>query len=277
MINLIIWSKDRACQLHLLLESLTYHAPCLFNINIIYKASNEAYKAGYDKVKKKFKYHIFLDRKVNWIEETDGICNPTRQLINDQLENHTCFSTDDMVFYKKVEGLVEFALPKYYTEVFSFRLGENTIVQDCHTGELQPPLNNCYRSQNFVFWNCNKYHPFSNYGYPLALDTHVFKKEFAKYLVNAVEWKTSNELESKWQSPEIRSNAIYMSSFFQSVAVNIPMNNHSKITRFGEQFYYSTEKLNELYLNGECIDLYSIHNTNIIGCHQEIELNFRKL
>ena len=47
MIDCLIFSKDRACQLHLLLDSLAANAPGLFSeIGILYKATTkESYEA----------------------------------------------------------------------------------------------------------------------------------------------------------------------------------------------------------------------------------------
>ena len=52
MINGLIVSKNRACQLRLLLESISVNAPSLLNeVLIIYASSNEKFARGYDKLK----------------------------------------------------------------------------------------------------------------------------------------------------------------------------------------------------------------------------------
>ena len=267
MINLIVWSKDRACQLHLLLESIKKNAP-VFKTSIIYKTSNEDYLKGYQKL-----MGLFPDS--NFIVEED-MTQQTRELVKEDF-SHVCFSTDDQVFYRPMPCNPEHALPRQDGEIFSFRLGYNTIVQNCHTGDLQTPLNKVSKVEDFIFWCANSYHPFSNYGYPLALDTHVFTRSFADWLIHAINWRTTNELESGWQHRDIRGRALFMCSYKKSISVNIPMNNHSQITRHGETHGYSTEFLNESYLNGDVIDLEAIGRESIVGCHQEIPLKFRKL
>ncbi len=54
MINAIIFSKDRASQLRLLLYSIQKNAPHAFNLNVIYTSSNEEFKQGYEKLKDEF-------------------------------------------------------------------------------------------------------------------------------------------------------------------------------------------------------------------------------
>jgi hypothetical protein len=50
-INSIIFSKDRASQLHLLINSLYKNAPGIFNLNVLYTFSNEDFEKGYEKLK----------------------------------------------------------------------------------------------------------------------------------------------------------------------------------------------------------------------------------
>ena len=51
MINALILSKDRACQLRLLFDSIKKYAPNLFNqITVIYIGSDDEFRQGYDKL-----------------------------------------------------------------------------------------------------------------------------------------------------------------------------------------------------------------------------------
>ncbi len=54
MINAIIFSKDRALQLRLLLYSIEKNSPLTFKLNVIYKYSDDSFKEGYEKVKSEF-------------------------------------------------------------------------------------------------------------------------------------------------------------------------------------------------------------------------------
>lgn len=262
MIKLLVWSKDRACQLELLLNSLNRHAAGLFDINIIYTFSSGFYKAGYKKLQDS-------DYAATWIYETN-LQKQTRDFIN-SAEDHVSFSTDDQVFFKHVnqESLLKH-LPQNDNEIFSFRLGFNTLVQDCHAGTYQRPLYNYVIEDDIVSWNTNEYHPFDNYGYPLALDTHVFRATKMQELISYFEFKNTNQLESKMQNYTSTINR--MSSFTNSVSVNIPCNNMSTITRSGEKFAFDVQFLNEQFLNGKRLDLDSIESNAWVGCHQEFDL-----
>jgi hypothetical protein len=52
-IKLIIWSRDRACQLETLLTSIEEFAPDIFDIETIWSYSANSYLLGYNKLLKK--------------------------------------------------------------------------------------------------------------------------------------------------------------------------------------------------------------------------------
>ena len=54
MITAIILSKDKAPQLHLLLESLQKNSSNLFEIKVIYEITNQIFEDGYAKTKEEF-------------------------------------------------------------------------------------------------------------------------------------------------------------------------------------------------------------------------------
>ena len=56
MINAIILSKDRACQLELLIRSISRKCKNLFNIKVIYEHSNYSFELGYNKLKEDLYY-----------------------------------------------------------------------------------------------------------------------------------------------------------------------------------------------------------------------------
>ena len=66
MINTIIWSKDRACQLDLTLSTYKKYFSEWNSqqVNIIYTGSTDSYNQGYEIVKAKHK-------EFNWVRETN--------------------------------------------------------------------------------------------------------------------------------------------------------------------------------------------------------------
>ena len=65
MITAIVFSKDRACQLDLFLQSISLNGNGLFEVIILFESSNEKFKEGYSIASGKYPSY---DR-FSWVEE----------------------------------------------------------------------------------------------------------------------------------------------------------------------------------------------------------------
>lgn len=265
MIHLIVWSKDRAAQLHLLLDSIQKNMPETFVASIIYTHSSPDFKAGYDRLQSEFDD----DSRFGFLFETD-LREQTLSLVSDVGFDNVAFSTDDTVIFKDT-GPFDESLITADIVTFSLRYGLNTIVQNYHTGELQPPLNTYNEDGNTINWIFNQYHPLHNYGYPFGLDMHMYNRDMIYNLIKYMPFKNTNELESGlFHKRHLVPQTI--KSFKNSVAVNIPNNNISGVTRAGETYGHTLEDLNKGYLSGKTINLDKLMQHEVHGCHQEIPM-----
>lgn len=271
MIDLIIWSKDRAAQLHLLLDSIQQNMTGIFNPYIIYNYSNDEYMKGYDLLFDGRHCPSYIFDGLTIIKE-ENFRKDTMLIVGNKTSDNDfiAFSTDDTVLTRPAEfrrGYMD------NVSVFSLRLGFNTTEQDIHAGTTQPPLNVYKDEGTTISWNFGDYHPHNNYGYPFGLDMHVYHREELYNLMKYMNFKNTNELETGLFhkklciSPRIRS-------FKQSVAVNIPVNSITQVTRAGEIHSSTTEYLNSEYLKGRRLSLDSLSKEKIVGCHQEIKLEW---
>lgn len=260
--EIVVFSKDRACQLHAFLESVLTHISNVV-VSVVYTYSEE-HKESYEKLIRRFS----LDN-VFFVKENDFRSDIISCVAYSKFD-HIAFSTDDTIIYRPLPSFIP-AIYKH--ECFSLRLGLNTIVQNPYTGELQMPLKN-YNSDgnNVISWNCSLYHPFANYGYPMSLDLHIFQRQQILSLIKLFDWKNSNQLEGGLCA--YRNEISYMRSFVYSVAVNVPLNNMSKVTQTNNSL--TQAELLAKYMDGEVVDLSKIDAKSIKGCHQEIPLHFRK-
>ena len=265
MISLLIWSKDRACQLDLLLRSLPSN---LFNVLVLYRVSTREYQYGYDKLIERYPDYFFTS-------ETDFELQ-TRFIVW-SASDYICLSTDDTVFYShpKISSAGIKAAMSEDVITFSFRYGRNTVVQNHNTGEIQPSLNIYEDCHDFIRWRFDQYHPLHNYGYPFGLDMHVYRTEVLKELINQFSFSNTNQLESNlFKYTNVVPKVIC--SEHTSTAVNIPCNNMSGITLGGTTYPFSTESLNQAWLYGYQIKLDDIQKMKFIGCHCEVPLGFEK-
>ena len=100
MITAIILSKDRASQLHLLLESIQRNSSNLFDIRVIYEASNAVFERGYQKTKQEF-YHkdrYGLQFPIRWYQrESENLSTDIIKRLGSR--DLTCiFSDENIVF-----------------------------------------------------------------------------------------------------------------------------------------------------------------------------------
>ena len=265
MIDLIIWSKDRAAQLDLLLRSLEEFMPNTFNVNVVFTYSDEKYRMAYNNVLSTSPVAFHMKDETNFRKDT--MLNIENKLSNNDL---VAFATDDTVLIRPAEFKTEYM---DNVSVFSLRLGFNTIEQDIHAGTQQPPLTTYDDEDQTMSWFFSDYHPHHNYGYPFGLDMHVYHREELYNIMRYIPFKNTKELESALFHKRLCIKP-KMRSFKQSVAVNVPVNSISGVTRAGEIHASATEYLNEEYLKGRRLSLDALSKEKIVGCHQEINLEW---
>lgn len=260
MITVIIFSKDRACQLDLLLRSMEKNLRD-FECCILYTYSDENFNTGYKKLINKFSHH-------NFVLESNFRDDTIRMMKQSNCKNIALACDDNVIYRKQPEDIDDLNIG----ECFSLRLGLNTILQDFSTNLIQPPLRNYQRIGEKIYWNAEHYYQLYNYGYPYSIDFHCYNRNHLVSLVSGIQWSKTNELEGNlFQYRHLTTNMI---AFTHSIAVNIPLNNLSGYTHCVNEAL-SNEILNSRYLDGEEIDLEYIGNQEVIGSHQEINIQFK--
>lgn len=269
--QLIIFSKNRTCQLHLLLESINKNSNKLFDsISVLYKFTNDEYNEGYKKIVSNYS-------NINFIIETN-FHEDTINIVKDGYD-FTTFMVDDNVFYKELSVDKEKIYNMFIDNInpiscFSLRLGLN-----CNYSH---PANQHYKIGKYEIINdfvkVNVLEQQVDFSYPLSVDGHIFNTIFIKDSLKHIgNFTNPNTIESSLQSLKMRINN-YMSFLKESVLVGIPVNivNDTHKNRQGLKFYFSENDLNIKYINNEVIDIESMDFTNINGPHKEIEYKFKK-
>jgi len=268
MINSIIFSKDRAIQLRLLLESIKINANNIFNINIIYIAETEELEQGYNKL---ISEQILPN--INWIKQTEDFKQDVINLINKEY-SYTCFFVDDDIIYKKIES--ENEITQHFSDenvfCFSGRLGKNiTYCYSMNTNNKVVPL---FDDGKYIKWEWKPH--YYDFQYALSLDFHVFRTNDILKLIKKTSFFNPNSLEGNIQMFNTYPRDI-MVSYTTSVMVNTPLNRVQDTcpNRCGEQFGITPQELNKKYLSGEVIDFDKIDFSNINSPHCELNLTFK--
>ncbi len=118
MIAAVVFSRDRACQLDLLLNSIERNGRGIFRrIYVLYLATNEDHEEGYRICAEEHPLVQFVPDGVTSFQLTATLLSSA---------DHGCFFTDDSVLYRLLPS--EIPQDALHDDVlcFSLRLGRNT-------------------------------------------------------------------------------------------------------------------------------------------------------
>jgi len=262
MLNLTIFSYNRGCQLDLMLRSMKEFFIGLdkVKVNILYRYSSEAFRMGYEKVKKyhpEFNYVLESDFKKNVIDLID---------INNC---YTAFGVDDNVFKETFDINCE-----------EMKYLESTGAVSCLSLRMHPGINYCYtenRPTPTPLFICRdpllwawKGLP-GDWGYSMSVDWHMFRTVDILDLCLKLPYNNPNSFEGQMAMRPI--NMPYMMCFEKSKVFNIPANKVQTLNsnRYGSM---SADFLNSKFLDGYGIDLNPIKGFNNISAHQEVPYEF---
>jgi hypothetical protein len=271
--KIIILSKDRAAQLDLCLEALYKHNKGVFDtVSVIYTSSTPEFTEGYNKVQSYYP-------DVSWIQQTNYKKNVLTEL-DSPIHALASFLTDDDIFYRDMEVDQNY-FNQLFADVpdlacFSLRLGLNTVVQDPYNNiPTVPPTSGFAESDGKVYWKWRDVPNYMNFGYPLSVDGHIFRVDDLWNVHHDLEFNNPNQQEVSIQRKNDTLPGL-MGCFKQSVVINTPLNRvqDTCMNRAGELFGCPANVMNARYLAGEKLDLSSIDFSNIVGCHQELEIKW---
>lgn len=263
MINTVIFSKDRGCQLELLLRSMKEfypeHVPS--GVTIICKWTTPKYEAGYVKTFRTHPgYHYVTEQERDfrrWVVDTV-----------DATKKYTVFFVDDNVFKE----------PFSYSDPEFKRFEEDDEIA-CLTLRMHPRINYCYTEkrptpaptvwQGAGLWRWKDVGLLGDWSYTMSVDGHIFRTSDILPYVQGCSYQNPNTMEGSWWRTPIQKP--FMQCYQRSRVMNIPFNrvqdangNHA-----GD---VSAEYLNEQYLAGKKISLNPIRGLDNVSAHQEIPL-----
>jgi len=299
MISTIIFSRDRANQLSLLLSSIDKNGSDLFDITVIYNASSDAFQDGYNILEDQYEEIVWIKQQ----SPPSDFREITLQAIKNSGE-YICFFVDDNILYRKVATTFEsidtmfryFDTQEKQLLCLSLRLGSNTSVQNEYKNKVCPfPQELVAVDDLYAVWDWTMLPEHTNFAYPFSLDGHIYRKDQVLEMVT-YDFDTPNGLEgSGWtdeviaeiegrppSDAELKQGMFevslpnLMACFDDSTLVNNPINVvGSSKNEAGNKYGMPLEELNDLFLSGHAIDLDSMDFSEVRGCHQEIRYQFK--
>jgi hypothetical protein len=274
--KLIIFSKNRACQLHLLLESIQRNAPLFFDEIVILYTATDLYEGGYTILRAHFPESTVSG--ISYVQEKH-FKDDLLALLDEERFPFTTLLVDDAIFYRPVTTKKETALRAITDDVvcFSLRLGINCTYS--HPVDISYSLGEHEVVGDFLKFDYRKQMK-GDFSFPLSTDGHIYRTTLLKSLLERIEFADPNWLEFRLQNLTSGSEIPRMiASFKESRVVSVPVNavNIHLEHKYGMDFFISAKALNKRYVGGEVIDLTALDFSKVNGPHREINFSYRKL
>jgi hypothetical protein len=260
----IIFSKDRACQLDTLLRSMRDHlSPPNSTTFILFKSTSVKFREGYDRLRKK----NILD-SIKWVEEK--AFKPDLLEIMNAIGNDASimFLVDDIIFHRPIQ------IDKVIPLLGNRHLFASLRCNMSYKADSQPRF---LRNDGYLEWKWTfRSSPRGAWNYPFSVDGNIFQKKFFAGLCKNLDFKGPNSFESglhslRWKlSVRWRNKAV---APLHAVLFNNPLN---KVQTEGETWHrnVSAEELNEKYLDGFCIDTKRLYSAQPDAIHYAVDVNF---
>lgn len=282
MISSIIFSKDRALQLDLLLNSIYRNFPETVNdTRVIWTASSDRFELAYNQLQQDHPKIIFKKQTPDFFYDLyQNVCVAHNKYI--------CLFTDDDIVYKKVkfDSDVTSLLDDNSFVCYSLRLGHNIVHRDIYNEKhevitVNDVLPTIYEYNNMTIWNRIAI-PYGGYwNYAFSVDGHIFRKpDLMRITELLVHWskieklaQNPNQLEATLQRFDHDYGAMMLCNEYSSI-VNSPNNRVQNLfeNRHGDHYSFSQEHCNNLYLIGNRIKFDKIEFGEISKAHQELDI-----
>lgn len=267
----IVFSMDRALQLHALLGSYVDLVTLPSKLKIIYRASNEDHDAAYQEV----------------FREYSGIVEPKRQetrqafkallvdALSDSVAEHLFFLVDDNMFVEPVD-LASLASQASTYSVPSLRMGQN--LSRSYTVQRPQPLPHfcaleptADESMLAWLWKFGEL----DWNYPLSVDGHVFQRSEILALAKTLDFDSPNRFEEQLQKFHPAFSWRLGLCYAKSRLINIPYN---RVQTDIENLHGSVhqEDMLRMWNEGYRIDRDSYYGIVNESAHQELPLRLTK-
>ena len=215
-ITAVVFSKDRAMQLHALLSSFfdTKIGEC--GIVVIYKSTTEAHKKAYEEVAGIFRNQVGFIEQDAYPSFRSCLKHTVSRLPNGKV----FFLVDDIVFTEEVDYRF-LAAQDLSNTIFSLRMGKH--LDYSYTVSLDQPLpESLLTKDGYLVWKWSEGK--LDWGYPLSVDGHVFSIAEVLLWITHLKFSSPSSFEGSLQKLSPVYSKKFGMSFMKARLVNIPAN-----------------------------------------------------
>ncbi|RLI59814.1 MAG: hypothetical protein DRO67_09560 [Candidatus Asgardarchaeum californiense] len=264
MINVVIFSKDRACQLDALLRSLYEHLKIDYDVVVLFDYSNKEYSLGYEKIMTRYPNISFV-KETNFYEDTLRISLDEKYvsflwLVDD------CIMKNDFTY----DSILRRFLEDDTVGVYNLRLTPTVTRMTDWPDDVERPFPE-FGSDNTWEWRTAVD---TDWSYPMTMDGHMYKtKDMIPYLRNRL-FGPPPSMDSIMHSKPL-DRPLMICNTQQKILGIVPNRVQTgSPNRHGD---VSTKEMNDLWLSGKQIDLDHLYELNeTCGKYHYISIKFEE-
>ncbi len=270
MLQIIIFSFNRALQLDTLLSSLTEHwkSPD-YCIDVLYNSTGEDYEKAYRMVKDKFSsfpitYHresAVADRpQLGMFLNCDNVKRYMKlaclrhpksdfrslliKVIKENKSRYLMFLTDDAMFIRDID------IPKHIFSWLDEESGSRQFILRTGKGMNGYPEEIVKEESGFLKWNMYDADFKSNWGYNFSVDAHIYSKDVIARTIDRLWFVNPNTLEDPVCRALRAGNMMGEAMSYDSPGIlSFPINMVQSVVK-NETMGVDCHMLNEMFLNG---------------------------
>jgi hypothetical protein len=266
-VNIIVFSKDRACQLDLHLRSLaaTFKEFQENEVSVVYDFSDLAFLEGYQKLMET------VPPNVKFYTDTQfGSLKDTLMTLMRPENRYTMYLCDDNIFTSEWSLQdKEIKIMETDSQVMSTSLRLWKGIDFCYAANQSSP------PPPFVKDFCWDWRTTSgDWGYPMSCDGNVYRTEFMRQKTQAINFVYPNHFEAGMASTADHSIPLTSCYLEGPKVYNIPANvvQHIYPNRHGN--LKTANFLNEMWMRGKRLNLSKYLGQKFRTVHIELELEF---
>ena len=261
--DLVVFSYDRPLQLYAFLESTQKYVTGIGQLSVIYRASGQAFKDGYDVVRTDFPQVTFYSQGSNPAQDFKPL---TLKASFESLSSYIIFAVDDIVVKDTVDiARCINALEKHEAYAFFLRLGMN--LNYCYAMNQAQSVPRLKQEEGDIYsWQFNQ--SVLDWRYPHTVDLTLYRKKDIEGDFKVLSYATPNKLEGVWNSRAGRVLAQKGLCFATSKMVNLPLNRVQNDYN-NRAMSITTQKLLAQFTLGKKMDIAKLHGINNKSAHME--------
>ena len=279
-VEMLIFSKNRACQLDQLVRSLVEHVEelNLYRISVLYTAENGSFLEGYRIVQKQFPFLRFVEQRR---ENTIG--QQIEEILADGNREFFCMLVDDDILIRRLSLYCQqFETFRSDLRIASLSVRLSPSVTYCQPLTMAVTPSRISKRGVFHWYVTPRWKLLRNllrsvgydgvgagdWGVSMSMDGNFFRlREFREYFRRIPSAKEFGDIEATMCRTPIPKE--YGICFDQPKLVNVPLNSVRGDYKY-PNMEITPEYLNELFLSGRRLDYSGLRSTDGPACHLEI-------